>query len=84
MTTIPEQIAAGLSEAEVIALIAFTHPGYSLAIPQSQAGKLVALGLLSGPGRITHPSQRGLPPEYIITPLGEQVRAIIKDQPNDQ
>ena len=79
MTDIPA-IARSLTEAQMDALLQFARDGYSQHIPQPTAGELVALDLLDGPGRTVHPSQRGLPPQYIITETGSAVRDHLRSE----
>ena len=69
MTTTPEQIAAGLTRAQREAM---QMPSPNLY--ESRKGALRKLGLIECVDRDFH----------AWTPVGEQVRAIIKDEPNDQ
>jgi hypothetical protein len=81
--TDPATIARNLSEAQRDVLRLFERPQCSRHVPQPYASALVAMGLLSGPGRHTHPSQRGTPDEYIITPFGLAVRDYLRNQTDE-
>ena len=73
-------IAAKLTKAQRKAVLSFVTDYHCRHVPQPIAEEMLALGVITGPGRYTGPKPDPSPPQYMITPTGLAVRAELEKQ----